>query len=97
MRREGRTFRIIMQAAIKASEGTDVIILMDGHDYARNFAKKFGKMLSDYSIMTNPNTILFESGGTITFRARERHTPEKERGRLGRALLFNDHSCKEDY
>lgn len=71
MQRSGNTFRVIMRALLKASEGNDVIVVSKDHamselkaDIARRVMREFGYLEKDKGTRA---AIRFVNGNTIYF------------------------------
>ena len=90
MRGKGRTFRTILKAIVKASEGEKVYLVMDNDAYAKETAEKVWRnWCVDFASRAAPHVIAFESGGCLIIINRQKF--ERNQRGLQYDSIFYDH------
>ena len=95
-RQTGRTFRMVLEAAMLASDGFPVYVVMNTEEDARWAATERGWMLcKGFALRLSPTVYTFPNGGFLHFMGAPAD-PEAFRIAASReaARVFHDHTVK---
>lgn len=95
MRRSGRTFRLLMQALLKASQGLNVLVFTFNHAEAKELFDKAERISHFNYSEINPsfNLIKFENNGNLTFASRNLILSEASKLKQKSDLILYDEGC----
>ena len=101
LRATGRTFRMLLRAMLKLSEGNNVIITADTECYSMGLAIQFMSLDPDsqlfkYNKKSNGGlTLTFINGNTATFTSHRELRELREGRSLADMCVFSDHYDKQ--